>query len=309
MEELEKLQKIGAEEISKNTHIAHNKILNILNKNFGELRDKATTTGLIHILEREYKVNLAEWIGEYEEFLKEAPQDNEQRVAVDFKVIHENTKTGDSKKSITFVIIVILLAVGGYYAYNNFNQINEQIKVADDTQTKSDENPQIHEENKEAQKEIEQETKQENTEKQENSADQISQDTTQVNAQESTQTTKQEVISESLQTQQAKQEQLQEIQEATQKKVVLNPQTDTWLGIIYLDTRQKVSLMIKDSFEIDTKREQTIMTGNGLVEIMENGAIMPLAAQKKFYFYVDKEGKIHSLSRRQYNRQNGGLRW
>ncbi len=68
MEDIEKLKKIGAKEISKHTHMALNKIQFILDSNFEELHDRTTTIGLIKILEREYNVDLQKWQEEYNEF-------------------------------------------------------------------------------------------------------------------------------------------------------------------------------------------------------------------------------------------------
>ena len=301
MEELEKLQKIGAAEISKNTHIAQNKIQNILQKNFDELRDKATTIGLIHILEREYTLNLTEWVTEYEKFLEETPKENEQRVAVDFKVIHENAKPSDPKKGIIIAIVVIILLGAGYYVYNNFNQISQTLEITSEA--------------------IEEVQNTQNIES-ENRAQEVTQNLQEVKIQEpkaeeqnALETTNPQPLVQNPQIEQTQNSQTQsQIQETPQeaelvKKLEIKPQGNTWIGIIYLDTKEKVSMMIDSVFEIDTKREQTITTGNGFLELRENGVALPLEEKNKFYFYVDKEGALKVLTKKEYNRKNGALKW
>lgn len=113
MEGFETLQKIGASEISKKTHIALNKIQNILERNYQDLRDRATTYGLLQILEREYHISLREWQQEYEVFWKDHESTNkDEESLVNFKVTLETTLPNSSKKSL-ILGIVLLVALGG----------------------------------------------------------------------------------------------------------------------------------------------------------------------------------------------------
>lgn len=126
MEEIEKLRQIGAKEIASNTHIALNKIKKILEMDFGGLRDRVTTIGLIHILEREYQISLQKWCEEYERFLAENQEEREKTEAnINFKIMHESTQPNDSKKSLAVTILVIVLLGVGAYFYFNFNAANK----------------------------------------------------------------------------------------------------------------------------------------------------------------------------------------
>ena len=62
------LSEIGLKEISKTTKLTTNKIDDILQKRFDKI-DKIRAKGFITILEREYNLNLSEWLKEYMIFL------------------------------------------------------------------------------------------------------------------------------------------------------------------------------------------------------------------------------------------------
>ena len=121
MEELKKLQNIGAKEISQHTHIALNKIQNILECNYKDLKDSATTNGLLRILEREYQVDLKQWQEEYVAFWENYDaKDDEVGPLVNFKVTHENIAPNASKKGAMMGAIIVVLLGAGFLTYMNF---------------------------------------------------------------------------------------------------------------------------------------------------------------------------------------------
>ncbi|WP_334084638.1 hypothetical protein [Helicobacter typhlonius] len=86
--ELSKLKAIGLKELSKNTKLASTKIEDVLEKRFNKI-DKVRAKGFIAILEREYDVDLRDWIMLWEESQKDnvksvsqviSKQDEEERV-------------------------------------------------------------------------------------------------------------------------------------------------------------------------------------------------------------------------------------
>ena len=136
MEEIEKLKQIGAKEIANKTHIALNKIEKILKMDFEGLRDRVTTIGLIHILEREYQIDLQKWCEEYENFLKENKEEKEKTEAnINFKIMHEATQQNDFNNGLIITaVVVILLAIGAYF-YFNFNFMNDSVESVEQNST------------------------------------------------------------------------------------------------------------------------------------------------------------------------------
>ena len=86
-EELAKLKAIGLNEICKTTKLASSKIEDVLEKRFDKI-DRVRAKGFIAILEREYNVDLRDWITLWQESQQEdaksvsqviSKQDEEER--------------------------------------------------------------------------------------------------------------------------------------------------------------------------------------------------------------------------------------
>lgn len=295
MEELDSLKQIGAKDISKHTHIALNKITYILDCNYDKLRDKATTVGLIQILEREYKVDMRKWLEEYEAYLgdnKSMDDDNDK--IINFKVTHEATNQSDSKG--VFVLLAILFVVVGigFYIYSNFNSVTENLenetqKLEMQLSSNKDINKtQVKQEDVVVASDINTTTVPVTTTLDSSASTPMNEDT-------------------SLEAQKTVDEQHKE--EIVDKKMILKPLENVWVGIIYLDTKQKVSLVTNEPIEIDTLREQTIITGHGMIEIDSNGGILGNKGAERMRFYVDKEGNIKEITNSEYIKYNGGIGW
>lgn len=166
--ELAKLKAIGVKEISKSTKLATSKIEDVLEKRFDKI-DKVRAKGFIAILEREYDVDLRDWISLQQQTQSDVKsvsevisrQDEEERVqrilentAKEQEIKHiKETKKQEQKKhehrvldlalkseqkekndteSYTWLFAIlglILLALMGYFAYKAFMQ-DTQIVVA-----------------------------------------------------------------------------------------------------------------------------------------------------------------------------------
>ncbi|PAF44108.1 hypothetical protein [Helicobacter sp. 11S02629-2] len=69
IEGLEKLKKLDIKDIRKATNLTPARIQDVLNKNF-EGMERVRAVGFVRILEREFNVDLSEWIKEYDEYHK-----------------------------------------------------------------------------------------------------------------------------------------------------------------------------------------------------------------------------------------------
>ena len=94
-----------------------------------------------------------------------------------------------------------------------------------------------------------------------------------------------------------------------QKEVEIVPFSQMWVGIIYLDTKEKTSFLINEPLKVDLKRPQTIITGHGMLEIQNNDNTEKYNLAGRMRFFVDEDGNFSSISIEQYNRYNGGLEW
>ncbi|WP_104696777.1 MULTISPECIES: hypothetical protein [unclassified Helicobacter] len=75
MEAIEKLKQIGIKRINQDTKISVSVIENILEKRFDKIQ-RVWIVGFLPILEREYNVDLKEWLEEYDTYLFENQQKN-----------------------------------------------------------------------------------------------------------------------------------------------------------------------------------------------------------------------------------------
>ena len=235
MEEIEKLKQIGAKEIANKTHIALNKIEKILKMDFGGLRDRVTTIGLIHILEREYQIDLQKWCEEYENFLKENKEEKEKTEAnINFKIMHEATQQNDFNNGLIITaVVVILLAIGAYfYFYFNFNFMNDSVESVEQNSTQELDM-------KESRNEVmDKRIIQENTEV-ENNATQNLEIAPNLNLDSSASTPLEDTLkTNSNQETLAEENPLEEVAPQVEVKVEIHPLSNVWMGIIYLDTNR-----------------------------------------------------------------------
>lgn len=287
MEALDKLNEIGAKEIAQETHIAINRVENILNKDFSALKDKTSTIGLVHILEREYKVDLKEWVSEYEEFLKANGEENEDlEGSIQLKITHEVTETRKDKGGIIIIAVILILCGIGFYVYNNFSNSLKQ----DENATEINTTAQINEEN------ITQQNGEQNSP--------VSSENNQTLLPQ---------VAEDLSSSAPINSPLQEAQETqvveAPKIFELKPKGNMWIGIFYLDNHQKVSLTTDKPIEIDTKREQVFITGHGMLQMGQGENLQDYNQATKMRFYVDKEGNVSPINYAEYMRLSGGAGW
>ncbi|MCI5968224.1 hypothetical protein [Helicobacter sp.] len=312
MEDFEKLQNIGAKEISKNTHIALNKVQYILERNYKELRDSATTHGLLQILEREYRINLKEWEEEYRAFWESYDSSNDEvGPMVNFKVTHETIATNDSKRGVILGVLLVLLLGVGFFAFMNFYG----------SSVVSDENTEAQNEVSLEKLESKMEMDKDSTE--ENNATSDLEATNPLDASAAVPMKPQE----SKDAQQAESKNtdakvLMDVQNsevglqgalvqesAERKKVSIVPARNVWVGIVYLDSKKKTSFIAEDIFEVNLERPQTIVTGHGMLEIDAKGEKSAFNSANRMFFIVDEEGNFLQATQRQYETETRGLGW
>ena len=98
MKELKDLEKIGLSEVSKRTHIEVENLLFIINKDFEKL-GRVKAIGFIKILEREYKLDLANWREEYEEYYQEHKNEKNDELFIVVKDENKRKKIISKKRN------------------------------------------------------------------------------------------------------------------------------------------------------------------------------------------------------------------
>ncbi|WDL75262.1 hypothetical protein IP360_02315 [Helicobacter winghamensis] len=313
MEGFEKLQSIGAKEISKNTHIALNKIQYILERNFKELKDNATTHGLLQILEREYHISLKEWEEEYKAFWENYDSSNDEvGPIVNFKVTHETITSNDSKKGVILGALLVALLGVGFFAFMNF--YGNFVVSSENEETQSEASLEKLESKSEVNKDSSNES----------NTTSILEVTNQLDASASTpinvlpqdlqnsKDVQSEASLEKLESKNADSNSLStevKPQEVIMAKVSIMPVRNVWVGIVYLDNKKRTSFMAEKAFEVDLSRPQTIITGHGMLEIDAKGEKSTFNSASKMFFIVDKDGNFKQATQGQYETETRGLGW
>lgn len=309
MEDIEKLKKIGAKEISKHTHMALNKIQCILDSNFEGLHDRTTTIGLVKILEREYNVDLQKWQEEYNEFCNIHEQKTENlETVINFKITHEMTKQNNSKQYTILGAIAILLLGVGFYVYTNF--ANNLIPTKDSTTQKPTQTESlVAKDTTESQTESISEAENNAT----SNADTLSH-TEPLPMNHSLDASASAPINELPQAPNAGQDstpttQVEPTKATAARKLEIIPRSNVWIGIVYLDTQKKDSLLTSAAVEIDLTRPQTIITGHGMLNLNLDGELTNYNKAEKMLFMVDEAGNFSEITLAQYNQHTRGLGW
>lgn len=148
-EAIEILKKIGVKEINKTTKISVNKIEDILEKRFSNIQ-RVRVVGFLKILEREYKVDLSEWLKEYDaSFVVEVDTSNESNPSIvehpvsnlyldtqkqKDDLIAERKKQVISKKRFYILIAAVIVVLGGYFIFKSFSHHSDVEVVNQPTQ-------------------------------------------------------------------------------------------------------------------------------------------------------------------------------
>lgn len=261
-EALGKLKKIGADRISKETHITASKLQYILDQKF-DLLDKTTALGFIHILEREYEVDLTEWVEAYEAYLGEQqPEEGEE------EGVFVSREDMPAKSNKLLYLIVLILLGGGYYLYTHPELINTIQKPAENkTMPEKEESttpPQPEskaalkaEEKPEASGAAEEET----ASKDENAPQKAEESSPAETAEESKPA---ETVAEANVT---LIQPIVETPEADLKNIMITPHARVWVGIVYLDTFEKEDFITEEPIVINSNREHIMVLGHGDIEL------------------------------------------
>lgn len=289
-EAIEILKKIGVKEINKTTKISVNKIEDILEKRFSNIQ-RVRVVGFLKILEREYKVDLSEWLKEYDaSFVVEVDTSNESSASIvehpisnlyldtqkqKDDLIAERKKQIISKKRFYILIALVIVILGGYFIFKSFSHHSDTEVVNQSTQ-----NTDIKEEDADESSVVSAIDNQNNAIEEENSTN-----TPSIPSNKSKDEQKKENIPEPKQTSpevspvqntqsastslpNVAQEDNSNIQEG---EILVIPKRSLWVEIIDLNTNDKKQTIIQDKYPIKTGSDKMLISfGHGELTIQNN---------------------------------------
>jgi len=283
MDDFQRLQEVGLEQIHNDTHIAISHIKAVLERDYEKL-NKVQFLGFLSIIEREYDLDLSEEKELGLAFFKE--KDALHKGSKVFIVVEDEEK----KSKLPYIVIIILFIVIGAFLTLNYgstklkeivstkqilSSVHQEIplslekKVVEKNETKSTDVEQIEE----------QETQQTITEEKKTSLGELKQ----------TVTPQKEV-------------------QNSQEKFVIVPQRKLWLGYIDLQENKKHQKIIKEALELNASKEWLLFLGHSYVtiEVDDNNISYK---NKKSIRLLYKDGKLKKITTAEFKELNRGRKW
>lgn len=298
MDNIKILEEIGLKKVYEDTHIEQKYLKHMVDCNFDKL-DYINTRGFIKILEREYKLDLSEWIEVFEEYWEQNRKAGED----DGLFVFIDNKKRDKKPIIFIVVVLIVVSFGLFFSY--VQERVEFVSYVDNNEAKYEQATVVQKTKEilfEANNSFEKESIEESLLKDEN-----------ITLQEDVIVYKETDIEE-ISTKEQKFEE-KEIEEFVKKadpilpqEVIITPNLKLWVGVIYLDTKKRRSFLGEGNFSIDISKEQIITTGHGDFDLNIAGEKKEFNIQTPMRFLV-KDSNLTQISLDRFKELNEGIAW
>jgi F0F1-type ATP synthase membrane subunit b/b' len=281
---IEKLKKLNKKEVSAQTHISIRSLDNIIDKNFEELHI-TKTLGFIRILEKNYELDLSEWLDEFKEYKEQNPP----KEAEALNAIEEK----NSKMPIIIAFIIALFVIG-YFVFPMFTKNKEEAQVSNQIISEIKDNI-------EDAKKIEAEPKVEAKELA--PKEEIVEDTN---------STKEEVIvveeKKDNKVVEIKVDNIQEEIELYSNKLIFKPRGKVWIGVVNINDWSKKQLTINKEGSLDIEDGIIFMTGHSYFTIVNEGVSFEFRDMSPAYFYV-KDKILNKISKADFKKLNKDSLW
>jgi hypothetical protein len=282
---IEKLEDIGLREVSRKTYIELNYLKLMANKEFSKLQ-RIKTLGFIKIIQREYDINMDDWVREFEEYFQKNDKDKPKEEAAD-DILKPHKNINLNKKLYTFFAI-IFLALFMIFAYNftkgRTSHIESTLANSNITYYYNVENA--------TNINISHITSLEETDNMSlvntyNIVDNIT-NSTPIIVDTSNNMPK---------------------QNATDNKAIISPNVNIWVGIIDLATLRKRTYMQEQDIDLTLNKEQLVITGHGDFTLKtENKPNKKFNPSNRIYLYINN-GIIEEINANEFILLNGGKNW
>lgn len=281
---IDELKKIGVEKIASKTRITQDKVRNILNLNYGAF-NKTHARGFKQIIEREFSVDLSEWMEALE--AHSAVQDEAQEAQKDTENNNIIIPVESTKKDKTYIILFALLAVLvaffiALFAYNNF--------VA----PKSQEGAESTLDSANAEEFTNEVDSAENTrDLAENALDSANISADSAPNDSNTKEAKNITIP----------------AESSANEITITPNEPLWVGVIDLESRKKQQFSIAQKRTINLEGDKIIITGHSSFSIVAPNLNKELLGGNRAYFIYKAESGAREITRKEFIELNGGAEW
>jgi len=278
MSDIEKLKQMDIEEVRKKTYIAPKMLQALIEEDFKTLGNKSKALGFVKIIERELGLDLGELrqkIEEYYENVVETSQ-NIQNNGVE--------KTPKEKNFLYYSLgVVVLLVIAGTIAGYRYFTSSQSLKsesnfLASYSSSSLDLST--------------------------SSSSSVALSSQSFSSEENDTLA---VSSESNQSEE-KSENLKEPPSLAPPSITLIPRKKVWVGVVYLDNHKRKVYVTASPIELNTSRDQLIVTGHGVLDIDIDGNITKYNSRHKLRFLY-RARELEPIDTATFKLYNRGRDW
>ena len=295
MSDLEKLKNLDPQEVFKKTYIAPKVLGQLINGDFAKIGNRAKALGFVAILERELGLDLSELKAKIDEFYGQG--DNGSVFE-----IKEKQESKSNSNRIVWILFLLVIGAGVAVYWSNYALTP---KAPQNKETNSFFDVNESEENK---------TALDSNESEKNTTDMTVQ-TGVLQKEPSNETNETNQTSQIIQTSdknltlQHKEDENESTQEqALLPTITILPKKKIWIGIIYLDNYKRKNYLTSKPIELNTSRDQLIVTGHGLFSIEVDGQKQDFNKTGKVRMLY-RAGKIEVIDATTFKQYNKGRGW
>lgn len=332
LDAISQLKEIGLKEVSNKTFINLENLTALLEKDFTKL-NRTKALGFIQILQREFNVDLNDLKLEYLQFDKThiKPKDNYQ------KIVEIDNDEEKSKKFLVYILLGFAALVVGYLFFSQSvdsenvtsvdlnvvrndmvtQEAKESLLVLDEVYEEETNNSEEVDLNKVVQemfKTVERNESNETLVSESNeskiiapvSEENVFLDTS-IIAVEDRAVAKPLEEKEKLVIPQ-KPKKIIEVKNENRGGLYIKPTKKAWVGVIFLDSMKKKDFLIRRTLQLDAKKDQIILVGHKYFKIFNKQLEQGFNSRKKVMFLY-KDGDLREISKREYNRYRGKIKW
>lgn len=300
MNDISMLEELGLQEVSRKTHIEIKYLQWMLERKFDKL-NRINTLGFIKILSREYRLDLSEWVEEFEAYWAE----NRQESAPVERMYISSQR---SSRRWPWVLILLLLGIvgaGWYFDAPKYLDLSLTEKNEQNVSHLYTTTPVVEE----ARVNLEMMVLEENATTVPENTLLIPEDKEEVVVDENVS----EVVHPEVETQEAispQMNQATEVAEETSTQVahLIKPGIKIWVGIVYLDNMKRTSYLTQEDIVFDMTREQIVTTGHGRFDLVKGEQTESFATEFPKRFHI-KDNVITPISYQEFITLNKGKPW
>ena len=324
---INELKKIGFEKIASKTRITQDKVQNILNLNYGAF-NKAHARGFKQIIEREFGVDLSEWMEAFDAFHSAPAELLEQNDEKNINIIVEGGKKDKSMRVLIALLAVLVVFFISFFAYNNFiKNAKDGVESSEFTESNAESGVESGSESGE----FADSAGADSADLAKDSAD--STDSTNADSKKSTQNTI-KIDTDSAKADSTKADSAKDSTKADSAKtdstkadstnatnianiataqnlaqITISANEPLWVGIIDLDSHKKQQFSIAKNRTISLDGDKIIRTGHSFFGITAPNLNKQFLGGNHTYFLYTSEKGVREISHDEFLGLNGGVEW